>query len=235
VDPAAGAAGWASPRRALLRRRAWSLGAGLVLLWLLGPISEAGAQPGTGEGEGEGAAAPLQPEAIEAANARYAREPSAARVVRLALAEAGLDPRRIDRLILRARRSAWLPELRLGARRGMGRDASAQAGAELDRLSLSSDESLGVEASLRFRLDRLVYGGEEVALLRERRAVVEARRALIAFVIELYFLRRRLQLERDLLGLVDLERAIRIREAEALLDAFTGGRFSRMLQAARAR
>jgi hypothetical protein len=72
-----------------------------------------------------------------------------------------------------------------------------------------------------------------VALLREARAREEGRAEIIRGVVHLYFERRRLQLERDLLGNDAVGHTVRIAEAEALLDAFTGGEFGRMLRAPR--
>jgi hypothetical protein len=48
-------------------------------------------------------------------------------------------------------------------------------------------------------------------------------------VIHWYYLRRRLQLERDALGHTSVTRELKIAEIEALLDAFTNGLFGRMI------
>jgi hypothetical protein len=167
--------------------------------------------------------------AIRRALVRYRDEPPVGTVVEAALRHAEVDLADAERLVRRGRRSGLLPTVRLGVRRGQARDLSALTTTELDRTNLSTDEELSIEASVVFRLDRLVYGPDEVSLLRERRALSDTRRELVRIVVSLYFERRRLQLERDLAGLDGVEQALRIAEIEALLDAFTGGEFERMI------
>ena len=123
-----------------------------------------------------------------------------------------------------ARRGGWLPTLQVGARRGQQRDLS-QAGADDPRLS--TDDDLTLDATLTFRLDRAAYGPDEVALAREERTRELERQERYRVVIAAYYERRRLQLERDLMGRHDVLTAVRIRELAALLDAFTGGAFTR--------
>ena len=68
-----------------------------------------------------------------------------------------------------------------------------------------------------------------MAIARDKRAVNEARSDLVRTAIDLYFERRRLQLERDLLGRVEPKTEMRIAEIEALLNVFTNGEFGRMI------
>ena len=65
--------------------------------------------------------------------------------------------------------------------------------------------------------------------MRELRHLEERRLEIATQVVHLYFERRRLQLERDLAGTTDVAIELRIIEAEALLDVFTSGAFSRMM------
>ncbi len=172
---------------------------------------------------------------IAAALAHYRHEPSVDRVVAAALRVADVLPERARDAAHRARLSGWLPTARVGIRRGTGRDLAQQSTDLLDRTNVSTDDTLAVDGALVFRLDRLVFAREEVALLREERALAEERDSLMRDVVHLYFERRRLQLERDLLGQADTEHAVRIAEATALLDAFTRGTFSRAIGARRER
>ncbi|MCG8556412.1 MAG: hypothetical protein MJD61_14150 [Proteobacteria bacterium] len=159
---------------------------------------------------------------------RYRNEPSVSEVVHAALAAKAKQRPSPKALSSRARRSGWLPSVRLSARRGQGWDLyESQSGTTTSRLS--TDDNLTLEAALTFDLARLVYARDEVALMREQRAWLDSRAALMRQIVELYFERRRLQLERDLLGRKDAGRLLRIAEIEALLDAFTGGAFGRML------
>lgn len=172
----------------------------------------------------------LTAERIEAALYRYRHEPSASDVVRAALATRTADPARARDAIDRARLSGLLPTARAGLRRGQAIDLRGLTGTP-DDANVSTGDDLIVDGSLVFQLDRLVFAPQEGALLGELRALEQARAELVRAVIALYFERRRLQLERDLLGRRDLATMLRILEIEALLDAFTAGAFTRIMGA----
>ena len=178
-----------------------------------------------------------EPSRAEIADAlgQYRHEPTVDRVIAAALQVAQVLPERAREAAHRARLSGWLPTARVGVRRGTGRDLALQSTDLLDRTNVSTDDTLAVEGILVFRLDRLVFAREEVALLHEEQALAEERDALMRDVVRIYFERRRLQLERDLLGEADAEHAVRIAEATALLDAYTQGAFSRAVAERRAR
>jgi hypothetical protein len=134
----------------------------------------------------------------------------------------------------RARRSGLLPIVRFRAQHGRGQDRTDYRGSNA-RTNLGSDHDLTLEGRLELRLGRLVYAPDEMAWARELRAREAARAARVRQVVTLYFERRRLLLERDLLGMDDLERQLRRVEIEALLDVYTGGEFTRLLEASRTR
>ena len=166
---------------------------------------------------------------IQEALRAYASEPSVQEVVKAALEEATADPEKARAMASRARLAGWVPTAKVAIRRGLARDLSESQTLETDRTALSANDDMVIEASLTFELQRLVFDHDEVALAREEREIVQAREELARAVIQLYFERRRLQLERDLLRSAGIERELRIAELEALLDAFTGGRFRRMI------
>ncbi len=175
------------------------------------------------------------PDAIRRALARYAREPTVDEVVAAALAHDPSSPEAARRAALRARRAAWLPLLRLAGRHVQQRDRTDYLDQDDPRTNLGADQDVQLEARMDFHLGRLVYAPDEAAWGRELRAREADRRVRVRQVIELYFERRRLQLERDLLGVTDVARAVRIAEIEAILNARTGGEFGRRLrEAARA-
>ena len=101
------------------------------------------------------------------------------------------------------------------------------------RTGVSSGDELGLDASVLFRLDRVVFSPEEVALVRAEQGLERERSSVVEAVVHLYYERRRLQLERDVAGAWSVARAVRVAEIEALLDAFTGGVYRRMMAAAR--
>jgi len=171
------------------------------------------------------------PAQIRQALHRYRYEPTVRQLLEAIAEDPAIDPERARELARRARRGGWLPTLRVGARRGQQRDLS-QSGGETDP-DVSTDDDLTLDASLTFRLDRAAYGPDEVSLAREERSRALDRQERARTVVAAYFERRRLQLERDLGGASAVDVELRILELEALLDAFTGGAFSRLSRARR--
>lgn len=170
----------------------------------------------------------LSPATIATLLERYAREPSAIAVARAAIRAAERDPDRFASMLRRARWRGLVPSVSLGARRGQGVDLRT-AVTEADGVRFTSGDDLVLSATLRFELGRLLFADEEVTIAREARAARATRLELIRDVIHWYFLRRRLQLERDALGHTSVTRELKIAEIEALLDAFTNGIFGRMI------
>lgn len=175
------------------------------------------------------------PDAIRRALARYADEPTVDEVVAATLAHDPSSPDAARRAALRARRASWLPLLRLAGRHVQQRDRTDYLDSQDPRTNLGADEDVQLEARMDFHLGRLVYAPDEAAWGRELRAREADRRLRIRQVVELYFERRRLMLERDLLGATDVAREVRIAEIEAMLNALTGGEFAARLRQARAR
>jgi hypothetical protein len=173
--------------------------------------------------------ADVTPEELAKLLARYAREPSAARVVAAALHAQRRDPQRFADMTQRSRLRGLIPSLDLGVRRGQGVDLRSTTSDELG-VHLTTADDLMLFATLRFDLGRLLFANEEVGIAREARFAREAQNELVRQVVHLYFLRRRLLLERDLRGSASLSHEVRIVEIEALLDAFTDGGFQRMMQ-----
>lgn len=155
---------------------------------------------------------------------RYATEPRVEELLEHVDDDDAYDPESVRRLVRRARRGGWLPQVRVGVRRGRTQDLSTQT----TSTRVSTDDDLVLDASMTLRLDRAAYGPDEVSLAREGRARAEARDARARLVVAAYFERRRLQLERDLLERRDLATLLRIEELTALLDALTSGAFSRL-------
>ncbi|MCB9623022.1 MAG: hypothetical protein H6723_06715 [Sandaracinus sp.] len=167
----------------------------------------------------------VDPAQLAEALERYAYEPSVDALLEHVDDDDAFDPEAVRRLVRRARRGGWLPQLRVGVRRGRGQDLSTQS---TSSSRVSTDDDLVLDASLTLRLDRAAYGPDEVSLARETRARAEARDARARLVVAAYFERRRLQLERDLLERRDLATSLRIQELGALLDALTSGAFTRL-------
>lgn len=180
--------------------------------------------------------APATPPAKEQASPsiRTLVTPSVARAaVAAALEEAHLTEPfgRLDRLASRARTSALLPELRLRVTRLVD-EAQALSPTEYDpgRVTASGGVSSWLEARATFRLDRLVFADEEVALEKQREERTQARQKLVDRVLDELFAWQRALAVRDDETQDPEERAravIAAIEAEASLDVLTGGWLSR--------
>jgi hypothetical protein len=170
----------------------------------------------------------LSPDAIAVLLQHYAAEPSAITVVKVAVRASEGDPDRFASMLRRARWRGLVPSVLLGARRGQGVDLRTTV-TDDDAARFTSGDDLVLSATLRFELGRLLFADEEVTIAREARAARALRLELVRDVIHWYYLRRRLQLERDALGHTSVTRELKIAEIEALLDAFTNGVFGRMI------
>jgi hypothetical protein len=150
-------------------------------------------------------------------------------VVRMALAAARtLTAERAEELGRRARLAGLVPQLKLLARRGLQQDLTATTTVDDDRTNASQGDDLSFEASLTFQLDRLVFAPEQVRLLAVGRALDLDRRKLIEDVVHLFF--RRVRLVNQLAEQPnDAELRASVAEVEALLDAYTDGRFGEAL------
>lgn len=210
--------------------------AGLILLGTAASIRAQAAEAGPGQSATRESdaremfdAGGFSAEQIEEALTHYAHEPSVDAVLQAALqAGSAID---VEAVAARARSAGWIPRVSLRARRGQTLDLTNPLDDE--SLRVKSNNDLTLEAALTFDLDRLVFHSDEVALLRQRRNELDARRELVRQVIHLYYERRRLQVERDLEPDGKVARSVRIAEIGALLNAFTGGAFQRMIEQAR--
>ena len=146
----------------------------------------------------------------------------------------GVDDARIDAMIARARASAWLPETRMRAMRLMTDAAHATTLTTTDGTTYydAVGANLVLELRLTWRLDRLLFAGDETAFERTRLERENARSRLAERTLEVLFAWRRAGLEADggAPGSPE-ELQSRLRESEALatLDVLTSGWFSREL------
>ena len=138
---------------------------------------------------------------------------------------------RVDAMASRVRTSAVLPELRLRVSRTVSDGESLSPTAyDPTRTTATDGVSLWLEARAAWRLDRLVFADEEVALERVRGHLVEAQRRLIERVLAQLF-----AWQRASSSLADPARSpeeqltagIAVVEAEVELDLLTDGWFTR--------
>jgi hypothetical protein len=170
---------------------------------------------------------------------RPAAAPDVAAVHAAALAYLDLGPEGLREAEQRARGRGWLPLLRASA--GVGRDHARDydrdevfTSGELHSLydtHYARDHGFAADVELVWDLDQLASPDDAIAVSRERRLVVELRDQVLERVNRLYFERLRssdaLAAEADAAKQRELE--LRVAELTAQLDAWTGGRFSRLL------
>jgi hypothetical protein len=143
----------------------------------------------------------------------------------------GVDDARIDALVSRARASAWLPETRMRAMRlwDSANNATTLATTDTANFYDAVGANLVLELRLTWRLDRLLYAGDEGTLERVRLERLDARTRLATRTLEVLFTWERASLEvRQAASGSPEEIAARLRasEAQATLDVLTGGWFS---------
>jgi hypothetical protein len=198
------------------------------------------------------AARGLQPAA--AAAGRRVHDPArAARLLRnLAAADPPIDalraaasalaltePDRARSLVVRARLSGWLPEVRGGFFRRLARaesvDLGSSATTSLAPVGIDSDNDVRYELRATWDLAKLVFSPDEIAAHFQALRTADARREIESLVIRLYFDRRRLKAELSAddaiatgMPLSDVRMELRVAEIEAELDALTGGAFTRL-------
>ena len=162
-----------------------------------------------------------------------ARPALARKCVAAALRTSGLgtDDDRIDSLIARARASAWLPETRMRAMRLWTDAANTTTLASTDTANFydAVGANLVLELRLTWRLDRLVFAGDEPTLERVRLERLDARSRLATRTLESLFAWQRAKLDEDRAAdgsPEKLQAAVHAAEARATLDVLTGGWFS---------
>jgi len=143
----------------------------------------------------------------------------------------GVDDARIDALVSRARASAWLPETRMRAMRlwDSANNATTLATTDTANFYDAVGANLVLELRLTWRLDRLLYAGDEGTLERVRLERLDARTRLATRTLEVLFTWERATLEgRQAAAGSPEEQSARLRasEAQATLDVMTAGWFS---------
>jgi hypothetical protein len=162
-----------------------------------------------------------------------------------AVAEAFAEPERARSFISRARLAGWLPELRFRAYRRFARTEGlsfddAGAGGVVAPVDISAIDDVRYEWRATWDLSRMVFNPEEIQAHAEALRMSDVRRDIQTLVIRLYFERSRLMLDSgpathattgeaptpETRASRGPEKAVRVAEIEAQLDALSGGLFS---------
>ncbi|MBI5527048.1 MAG: hypothetical protein HY897_11995 [Deltaproteobacteria bacterium] len=160
------------------------------------------------------------------------REPEIAEVQRAAARTAGFDLGRAASWKRRAANTAWLPEVSVRAKKESFSNDGERFNTESPYQTFVVGEGVFFEVSARWSLDALVFDRKELDASREAGAVFADYRKLMEEVGRLYFARRALLSEMAAGGLAAEQAAakkLKADEITAMLDALSGGFFSREL------
>lgn len=167
------------------------------------------------------------------------RSPALPELHRAVLAYQGLGPGHMNRVDELAKNAALLPEVRFGFGYDHSRDRETDddqiisSGAFHELFDRTSSNDHTFDLSLQFTWDLREHRepGRAIAVSRERRELIELRDQVLERVNRLYF--ERLRVLGQLASVASPERGaleLRAREIAAQLDAWTGGRFSRLVE-----
>lgn len=173
---------------------------------------------------------------IEQALKRLEHEPSLRELERAALRRADADVAGADGWMDATNWSAVLPVVKLTAEHDLERDESLDRYQDdPDRWGADTDRAYGIDISLQWKLDELVFNPDELKVYDALADRALRRESLLSVLVGYYYERRRLQLETMLVPPADvreaLDRRMRINELTAAIDALTGGRLSSKLNA----
>lgn len=185
-------------------------------------------------------------DSVDQVLAEFAGEPTIQQVQGWAADYAKANPVMVDKWLASSRSFAALPELTLEYSLKDGWDQGffyvADDGSPLQLPSqepvaieddIGRDQDMTYKVRAKWELDKLVMSSERIRVLQEAQDIAKLRDNVLADVTELYFERRRLQVEMLLNPSSDIQRQVRdvlqLQEITASLDALTGGAFSAAL------
>jgi len=172
---------------------------------------------------------------VEALLGNFSNEPGFREVQEAAIKYAEVHPEKIAGWRRLAKMKALLPKLSCGVAKDKSKSLHWDAGANPDNLVIGPDEEdTGWDITCTWDLGELVWNGDQTLIDVRSRLMVQLRDDVLDEVNNLYFERRRLQVEllrnppEDLNILVDKE--LRLQELTAAIDAMTGGYLSREIE-----
>lgn len=179
---------------------------------------------------------------LESLDKYFDGEPAIGEVQRLAVDYAEVHPQKIAQWRVLARRRAWLPELDVSVDGGTDWSSSDSiygtttgGGAHyVGPDDKTRGEDFGWDVTLSWNLANLIWSTEQTTIDSRSKLMVELREDVLDQVTRIYFERRRNQIELLTAGVLDpalrMDKELRVAELTALIDAFTGGEFSRRIQ-----
>ncbi len=164
----------------------------------------------------------------------FGNEPTIRQVHQWAIDYAEVSPDKIRNWRALAGKRAMLPDFSVGLDRAESEFYHWDTGTSPDTLSKGKD-LLNWDVSLSWDLGDLIWSTDQTTIDSRSKLMVELREDVLDQVTRLYFERRRLQAELAADALepaVRFDKELRVEELTALLDAFTGGKFTSKLIAA---
>jgi hypothetical protein len=167
--------------------------------------------------------------------ARFAHEPTVREVQDAAIKFYNVSPSTISSLRSRTRTKALVPGLSVGFTNSLSSFSRAVDDIVFRErgIAIFEDQTAdfrGFTASASWSLDRLIFNAEELDVM----ALIGIQDGIQREVTALYYVRRRLQIELELSPPSTLEgrlsSRLRLEELTGLLDAYTGGDFSRTIE-----
>jgi hypothetical protein len=163
---------------------------------------------------------------------RFANEPTVREVQQAAIKFYNVSPDSIASLRSRTRTKAFVPGLSVGFTNSISSFSRAVNDIVFRErgIAIFEDQTadfMGFTASASWSLERLVFNAEELDVM----ALIGIQDGIQREVTALYYVRRRLQIEQELKPATTLEgrlsTRLRLEELTGLLDAYTGGYFSK--------
>ena len=163
----------------------------------------------------------------------FNHEPTIRDVHRWAIEYAEVNPDKIKRWRQSASKKALLPTLSTGLDRSATDMFHWDTGPNPDNL-LKGRDFLSWDVRLSWNLGELIWNNDQTSIDSRSKLMVELREDIMDQVTRIYFERRRLQFELNNPDSADsnlrLYHQMRVEELTALLDAFTGGEFSKKIK-----
>jgi len=163
--------------------------------------------------------------------ARFTGEPDVRKVQKLAIRYADVSKRKIDNWKRQARARAFVPVMSIGLDRASTNLYHWDSGQNPDAI-IKGKEFIDWDVSFSWDFADFVWSSDQTSIDSRSKLMVELREDILDQVTRLYFERRRTQIEAaagDWDPQVRMEKEMRIEELTALIDAMTGGEFSRLL------
>jgi hypothetical protein len=164
--------------------------------------------------------------------------PTIQQVQKWAIDYAQVDPQKIIEWREQLKKRAWFPKFSVGMSQDKNRTTSDNIWGSYTgggQQFIGTDDktfynNLGWDVSLSWDLGDVIWSSDETSIDSRAKLMVELRQDILDQVTRLYFERRRIEIllqssdETD--PMIILEQQMRLEELTALIDAFTGGKFS---------